>query len=1039
MKHFFASLSAFLFVFLVMPFLALADGGDPMCAPDLFCDATAPTVSVEIVQDEYTSLSDDGYFIPSSEETTLRFSATDDADIDPVFGFLSWEMREYKGEPQWETNTCGNLSDPDTKFRDTNPDQDTLIGVTNQEYWYERENWTSCYQYDIIAEDYAGNISVSEKTKPIMGDPTTPLMVVNYNGENSWEQSGGNEFKLPGEITEFKYEDIWRNDENLTIDWTAKDDQSGIGGQRCSYTKNEGVPINIANCTDTGGSVTFNEDGVYVITLEYRNAGGDFDAKRGVTKAEITVKRDTTAPELTIILDDTLLAGSHNVKFEFDDRNELLDTQVSQVEKEDVLAKLFLCEEARPCDVQEGGDISFKNEGSDNTESKTLDFLKAKHNTDNTSGEYRIEFTITDVAGNTAVEEKIVTVYPNNEVKMTSAWKSDCNNLIADATETCTATLTLTDFYNNPVYSKNIINLAPKSQTVLNMFDGNDEAAEIVEQENFAGNNALTEITTDTNGQATIFIRAYAPSDGLKTINFGGTIKEHDTLYVDTFVEMDLLTTDDLLYTFTEYFKSPTAYEDGSRDVIIMGEENTFILKAPQTLNYSNVSNSSKNARIGVYVHTDDEDFYTHDHKTKGDNTFVMKNAITDENSKYIPHTIIDILDHDTDPMNVTDTVIWLGGDHETYSYSLEFTRINLGLPAPEKINITPVPFVYYKLRDKDVAYFNKDSGIIKSYELLILSAKSRTSAGFVQSNIGEVLNDDDVNTASLGGVTVQDVSSWIKARVKQQSLSLDEDSICAGACTLKQLGAFNSDEGFDTDVGIYKLNNRRTYMTKGADLVIDGDILIGKEPLSIISYGGNVIIKGNIKYAENVGGVPIPEIERPTIAIIALMDESSGTGGEIHIANNSNTTAGGVFTALTEVVGSLIAERGVVGMNKDGNIDAIDRNKELTNQLRILGNIMGRNTLGGGTKGEKGVCPNFIKASDCTLDTAQKYDLNYLRRFYWDDDGFGVNQNYQGDKDNYEWYASNSEAETDPTDKTRPLVLEYYINNRKLPKELQQ
>ena len=147
---------------------------------------------------------------------------------------------------------------------------------------------------------------------------------------------------------------------------------------------------------------------------------------------------------------------------------------------------------------------------------------------------------------------------------------------------------------------------------------------------------------------------------------------------------------------------------------------------------------------------------------------------------------------------------------------------------------------------------------------------------------------------------------------------------------------------------------------------------------------------------------------KKPTIAFIALRNEQTGTGGEIHIENKEGATA------ITNLVGSFIAERGIMGLyNNSTDLSTEDR-INLDNQLLIEGSVMSKNTLGGGDTPL--TCPTFVRKSDCSVEKAQKYDLNYLRRFVHDGPGSE---------------SSNNDGETNP------LLIKYYINRELMPSEL--
>lgn len=75
--------------------------------------------------------------------------------------------------------------------------------------------------------------------------------------------------------------------------------------------------------------------------------------------------------------------------------------------------------------------------------------------------------------------------------------------------------------------------------------------------------------------------------------------------------------------------------------------------------------------------------------------------------------------------------------------------------------------------------------------------------------------------------------------------------------------------------------------------------------------------------------------------------------------------------------------------INNSSDSDKIISWSYLNTQLYINGSIFSNNTLWWSTNG---TCPYFIKDEECTPEESQKYDLNYLRRWYNDkyDNSYG-------------------------------------------------
>jgi hypothetical protein len=136
---------------------------------------------------------------------------------------------------------------------------------------------------------------------------------------------------------------------------------------------------------------------------------------------------------------------------------------------------------------------------------------------------------------------------------------------------------------------------------------------------------------------------------------------------------------------------------------------------------------------------------------------------------------------------------------------------------------------------------------------------------------------------------------------------------------------------------GVYTVSGKRTIVTKGL----------------------NVFIRSNIAY----------DTEGGNLAIIALKDDS-GQGGNIYID-----------PSVTNISGFLYADGALVGFDGTDELGAGVGIDKLQNQLYIYGSVISANSLGGATKSPV-YCPSIIGNASCDRDLAQKYDLNFLRRY---------------------------------------------------------
>jgi hypothetical protein len=72
----------------------------------------------------------------------------------------------------------------------------------------------------------------------------------------------------------------------------------------------------------------------------------------------------------------------------------------------------------------------------------------------------------------------------------------------------------------------------------------------------------------------------------------------------------------------------------------------------------------------------------------------------------------------------------------------------------------------------------------------------------------------------------------------------------------------------------------------------------------------------------------------------------------------------------------SIVSYDGINTLNGDTDADV------LNNQLYIYGSVFSENTIGG-SRLSLWKCPYYISSLSCTIETAQTYDLNYLRRYF--------------------------------------------------------
>ena len=124
-----------------------------------------------------------------------------------------------------------------------------------------------------------------------------------------------------------------------------------------------------------------------------------------------------------------------------------------------------------------------------------------------------------------------------------------------------------------------------------------------------------------------------------------------------------------------------------------------------------------------------------------------------------------------------------------------------------------------------------------------------------------------------------------------------------------------------------------------------------------------NLYITADMYYANNT-----------SILGIILLKDDNGNGWNLYIN-----------PSITNMVWSYIIDGSAISYDGVNEISVWDI-ATLKNQLYIYGSIVSENTIGGSrisTAGWQVKCPSLLNIENCTTALAQKYDLNYLRRYY--------------------------------------------------------
>jgi hypothetical protein len=202
----------------------------------------------------------------------------------------------------------------------------------------------------------------------------------------------------------------------------------------------------------------------------------------------------------------------------------------------------------------------------------------------------------------------------------------------------------------------------------------------------------------------------------------------------------------------------------------------------------------------------------------------------------------------------------------------------------------------------------------------------------------------------------------------------------------------------------------------------------------TILAYGRDIYIESDMYYNNS---------DEDILGIIALTDDA-GLGWNIYIK-----------PSVTNIVGTMFAEKSVMSFDGFDELWGGTDQETLKHQLHIYGSVFSENTIWG-SRSVVLACPYYILDSDCDQDTAQKYDLNYLRRYFtyrngtfivpandWKAIGWG-DCDTTGDCDNWESYYARYITNTDPAIDTEsgryavyPVVIEYNPTGQTSPAPL--
>lgn len=141
------------------------------------------------------------------------------------------------------------------------------------------------------------------------------------------------------------------------------------------------------------------------------------------------------------------------------------------------------------------------------------------------------------------------------------------------------------------------------------------------------------------------------------------------------------------------------------------------------------------------------------------------------------------------------------------------------------------------------------------------------------------------------------------------------------------------------------------------------GTVTLSAEEISgrrtVVVRGANLYITKNMFYKDN-----------DSVLGVVVQKNEQWQGGNLYI-----------HPSITNIVGAYVLDGSII--NYDGRQEiGIGNIQLLKNQLHIYGMLVAHNTIGW-ARTTSPFCPSILNISNCTLENAQKYDLNYLRRYY--------------------------------------------------------
>lgn len=141
------------------------------------------------------------------------------------------------------------------------------------------------------------------------------------------------------------------------------------------------------------------------------------------------------------------------------------------------------------------------------------------------------------------------------------------------------------------------------------------------------------------------------------------------------------------------------------------------------------------------------------------------------------------------------------------------------------------------------------------------------------------------------------------------------------------------------------------------------GDVVLSTGAVSwiktLVVRGANLWVTTDMYYVTN-----------QSILGVVVQKDDAGNGGNLYIS-----------PSVTNIVGAYVIDGSVISYNSS-ELWYSTAASVLKNQLLVYGTLVSENTIGW-SRASPPICPSLLWVGVCTLETAQTYDLNYLRRYY--------------------------------------------------------